>query len=372
MVRKFTCLFIAISISIAAQAKYTPEEYINTFKDLAITEMHRVKIPASITLAQACLESGYGNSWLTVKGKNHFGIKCHKSWEGARLYYDDDAKNECFRHYDDDYQSFIDHSEFLTKRGRYAFLFELDMYDYKAWAKGLKKAGYATDPNYAKRLIYLIEKYNLAQYDQAELPMISTNTEPEEEEHPLHDEVVEFKMNDIRAIKFNSAYTLEEIAKKNEIGVNRLMRYNDITDPSQIQEGMNIFLQPKRRYGNTRYHVVLENETMFMISQMHGIKLNMLYKRNQMVPGTEAETGEKLNLKGKRKVAPKLRTETSLYRKKDKALLEPKYHVVKSRESLTAIGRIYGISMPELKKINNLDSAMDIKKGMVIVVGFEA
>ena len=149
-----------------AEKRITREEYIETYKDDAIREMHRSGIPASITLAQGILESGDGNSPLAVYGKNHFGIKCHKGWKGKSMRLDDDEKNECFRKYNDVYDSYRDHSEFLSTRGRYSFLFELKITDYKGWAKGLKKAGYATNPKYPQLLIDLIEKNKLYEYDR--------------------------------------------------------------------------------------------------------------------------------------------------------------------------------------------------------------
>ncbi|GLB52810.1 hemagglutinin [Neptunitalea chrysea] len=144
----------------------TVEEYINVYKDIAMVEMQRYKIPASITLAQAVLESGSGKGDLTLKANNHFGIKCHKGWNGPSVTHDDDAKGECFRKYDHPSKSFEDHSNFLTTRSRYAFLFDLKPSDYKGWAKGLKKAGYATDPRYPNKLISIIERYHLYEYDK--------------------------------------------------------------------------------------------------------------------------------------------------------------------------------------------------------------
>lgn len=140
-------------------------DYIEEYNDIAITEMHRYNIPASITLAQGILESNSGRSRLTVKGNNHFGVKCHRSWKGKRIYHDDDARQECFRKYEHPLSSFRDHSLFLYDRKRYAALFDLKLTNYKGWAKGLKKAGYATDPKYPKKLISLIELYELHKFD---------------------------------------------------------------------------------------------------------------------------------------------------------------------------------------------------------------
>lgn len=158
-------VFCTTSVILLAQSK-SRSQYIEEYHELAIKEMNRVGIPASITLAQGMLESGNGNSTLARKSNNHFGIKCHNDWKGKRVYHDDDRKGECFRKYKTVYQSYIDHSDFLTGKQRYASLFELKTTDYKGWAKGLKKAGYATDPKYAHRLIEIIEENNLDRFDR--------------------------------------------------------------------------------------------------------------------------------------------------------------------------------------------------------------
>ena len=166
--RKLYLLFLLLPLASMAQ-RITPEDYIETYKDIAMQEMREHKIPASITLAQGLLESGAGNSALAREAKNHFGIKCHKGWEGDTYIMDDDEKNECFRKYDNAEASFRDHSEFLCGRSRYAALFELEITDYEGWAKGLKAAGYATNPKYAQLLIDRIKLYDLTKYDQIAL-----------------------------------------------------------------------------------------------------------------------------------------------------------------------------------------------------------
>ncbi|MGD2034569.1 MAG: glucosaminidase domain-containing protein, partial [Bacteroidales bacterium] len=166
---KKTVLIISLLFPLAAAAqngrKMTRSEYIETYKELAMREMETHGIPASITLAQGILESGDGNSTLARRANNHFGIKCH-DWKGKSIKHDDDARNECFRKYKSAEESYEDHSEFLSTRGRYSFLFEYEQDDYKAWAKGLKKAGYATSPTYSKALIKVIEENQLFTYDQ--------------------------------------------------------------------------------------------------------------------------------------------------------------------------------------------------------------
>ena len=158
-------VFVALLLPGVSNAQTAQEKYISTYADLAVQEMYRSGVPASITLAQGMLESGNGRSELAQKSNNHFGIKCHNNWSGERVYHDDDAKGECFRKYSHPYQSYRDHSDFLRYRDRYKFLFDLKTTDYKGWAYGLKQAGYATDPNYATKLIKIIEDYKLYQYD---------------------------------------------------------------------------------------------------------------------------------------------------------------------------------------------------------------
>ena len=159
----FLLLFLLLGLSVFSQSK--TDLYIEKYADLAVSEMNEFGVPASITLSQGILESGNGESYLATQGNNHFGIKCH-GWEGAEIYADDDAENECFRKYKKAKQSYRDHSLFLSKRGRYSSLFELELTDYKGWAKGLKKAGYATSPTYAEKLISIIERYDLHQFDK--------------------------------------------------------------------------------------------------------------------------------------------------------------------------------------------------------------
>ena len=156
-------IFLVFVISVSAQNKTL--KYIAKYSDVAVLEMNKYKIPASITLAQGILESGSGESRLAIKGNNHFGIKCHDDWRGKIIIQDDDRARECFRKYSNVADSYRDHSRFLTERGRYSFLFEYNQDDYKKWARGLKKAGYATNPKYASLLINLIEKYNLTRFD---------------------------------------------------------------------------------------------------------------------------------------------------------------------------------------------------------------
>jgi len=195
--------------------------YIGNYKDIAIDKMVNYKIPASITLAQGILESGNGLSTLAKKSNNHFGIKCHSGWKGKKVYHDDDKRGECFRKYDNPEGSFNDHSKFLTGRGRYEFLFDLDPDDYKGWAKGLKKAGYATDRKYPKKLIAFIENFQLYKYD--ELVLDEKGYKRAKKEMPLasNDSAETF-------IVVSKGDTLYSISRNNNISVEELKRLNGL------------------------------------------------------------------------------------------------------------------------------------------------
>lgn len=203
-------------------------DYIETYKDIAIKKMEEYKIPASITLAQGILESGNGLSELTKKANNHFGIKCHSTWNGKKVYHDDDKRNECFRKYPSAEGSFDDHSLFLTRRGRYEFLFELRPDDYKGWAKGLKKAGYATDRKYPRKLISFIENFELYAYDELVLDERayhrSLKSSPDSR-RPLEEEVVTQKT---QWYKVEKGDTLYSISRRYGLSVEELKRLNGL------------------------------------------------------------------------------------------------------------------------------------------------
>ena len=284
-----------------AERRITRDEYIETYKDDAIREMMKSGVPASITLAQGILESGDGNSPLAVYGKNHFGVKCHSGWTGESMRLDDDAKDECFRKYETVYESYRDHSDFLVTRSRYDFLFDLKITDYKGWAKGLKKAGYATNPKYADMLIMLIEKNDLNQYDNyAKVPprklskkrssklLASTNARTIK----LH--------NHIKYIMVKEGDTFYRIAQDFEMNLWQLYKYNDLNKGDVLKVGDVIYLQPKRNKSKEKFHTVRQGETMRDISQMYGVKLKKLYKKNLLIVGTQPNVGDKIFLKNKK------------------------------------------------------------------------
>lgn len=281
-----------------AEPKMTPEKYIESFKDEAIKEMLMYNIPASITLAQGMLESGNGNSDLAVYANNHFGIKCHKEWDGPTFIKDDDAKDECFRKYTSVLDSYTDHSQFLKTRSRYASLFELKRTDYKGWAEGLKQAGYATDPKYTKRLIGLIEAYRLYEYDKLEgVPSISATAEkpaaaPERFETR---EILRFHL--IKYIIVKPGDSFYKISHDTQKDLWQLYKYNDLTEKDKLVAGQKLYLQPKRNKAKEPFHTVKKGETMHSISQLHGIKLKKLYRKNHMKPGQEPKAGDVLFLR---------------------------------------------------------------------------
>ena len=270
------------------------EEYIKKYKDVAIREMKLYGIPASITLAQGILESGSGESYLATNANNHFGIKCHTGWEGKRVYHDDDKKNECFRAYKDPDESFRDHSLFLKNRSRYAPLFEESPTDYKAWAKGLKKAGYATNPKYPQLLIDLIERHQLHQYD-----LDGYHAAPHGEEKAIAVALINVSTNGIKYIEVGPNESLETIALKTEVKMKKLLKYNDLSWDAKVTEGQRLYTQPKRKKAarEFRYHKVEAGEDMHSISQKFGIRLEYLYERNNMKVGEQPKVGTTLYLR---------------------------------------------------------------------------
>jgi len=288
----------------SAERRITREEYIEMYKDDAIHEMLKSGVPASITLAQGILESGNGNSPLAVYAKNHFGVKCHKGWTGESMLLDDDAKNECFRKYETVYESFKDHSDFLVTRSRYAFLFNLKRTDYKGWAKGLKKAGYATNPKYAKMLIVLIEKNNLSQYDNFEKVPPRKLAKKRKPSKGLAGRNISRKIklhNNIKYLKAKTGDTYSRIAKGNEMNLWQILKYNDLNKGDVLKGGDIIYLQPKKRKSKEAFHIVQKGENMRDISQLYGVKLKSLYKKNIMIIGTQPNVGDEIYLRKNKK-----------------------------------------------------------------------
>ena len=293
--------------------KMTRAQYIEKFAPTAVREMKATGIPASITLAQGCLESGNGNSSLAVKAHNHFGIKCHNNWKGKTFHQDDDARNECFRSYRSDDESFRDHSDFLRYRDRYAFLFDLEPTDYKGWAYGLKKAGYATAPTYATSLIQIIEEHELWRYDQLdaqarrELPPTPVQAEASETFRPLpgHRLYTASLSREIRTtngvpwIRARKGDSYAGLAREYDLFTRELLRFNDRSRRVDLQEGEVVYLEAKKRESapNLDKHVVEEGETMRDLAQRYAVKMKKLYQYNNLRPGSQPEPGTILLLR---------------------------------------------------------------------------
>ena len=253
-------------------------EYITGYSNIAITQMKKHKIPASITLAQGILESGSGNSYLARSSNNHFGIKCGSQWKGKISYHDDDKENECFRAYSVVKDSYLDHSVFLTSNQRYAFLFDLKENDYKAWARGLKKAGYATNPHYADRLIQLIEEEKLYVFDQLD-------NIPEKQSQPIQVMVREaFSINKTKVLRSKSGDTFYKLSLSTGITLRQLHKYNNSLEKLEnLKPGTPIYLESKKRRASGKKEIVLETATTLAeISQTEGVRLKSLMKINQI------------------------------------------------------------------------------------------
>ena len=284
----FKCIafgLLILSNSIFGQ-EISRKEYIEKYASLAVKQMHQYKIPASITLAQGILESNNGNSRLAVKANNHFGIKCH-GWEGKKIFADDDKKNECFRNYKNVLESFVDHSLFLNKYSRYEFLFNYKITDYKSWAKGLKKAGYATNTKYPELLIKIIEENKLYQFDRQKIDENLMSGKRNIYMHP----------NKIKYVISQNQETYETIAKSLNIKLKQILKYNDDNKLSVLKVGTKVFIQPKRNRSKQRTHVVNKGEDLRSISQTYGIKMKSLKKRNELILNNGLNNGDKLRLR---------------------------------------------------------------------------
>lgn len=324
-------LFIAFGFAASAQTKMTNQDYIDKYYSIAVRKMVEYKIPASITLAQGILESGSGNSKLAQNANNHFGIKCHSDWTGKGYYMDDDAEDECFRVYDSPEQSYNDHSEFLTSRARYKFLFtDYQIDDYKGWANGLKQAGYATNPKYPELLISLIERNELTKYDKMglddilEIPLVANNSADgdadamlPENSYYIDGKKDVFIYNRAKTVKSKGRQILA-IATEYDLDVDLLMKYNDIHKGYTFEPNQFVYLQPKRKKGTKTTHVVQEGETMWEISQLYAIKMDKLYKKNNMVFDKQAKPGEVIYLKKKRDDNPAIYTYKEVVEEKNR------------------------------------------------------
>ena len=314
-------VFFCCGISLSAQVSYRSAEtieYIERFHRTAIREMYLYNIPASITLAQGILESGSGRSPLAVSANNHYGIKCTDDYKGKRYHQDDDRRHECFRVYANPEQSFRDHSLFLL-RPHYADLFKLRITDYKGWAKGLKKAGYATNPKYPDLLIEVIEQNYLDIYDRNlekflsrdgsldDSPSVrkseprkqpekkpSKDVSPKGTDKPSADGGFE-RINGLKCVRVKHGDTFYSLSKRAGISVDKLRAYNDFPSNYVLKSGEYVFFQPKKRAASkATVHRVVKGDTWLSVSQKYGVRLDDLKKMNRKVP---FRVGAKLRLK---------------------------------------------------------------------------
>jgi LysM repeat protein len=298
--------------AIAATAQFTPEDYISMYKDAAIVEMKRSGVPASITLAQGILETESGNSELVLKSNNHFGIKCKKDWTGESVTHTDDAPNECFRKYPSALESYKDHSDYLKTAPRYASLFELEKTDYKGWAFGLKRAGYATNPRYPQILISNIEKYNLIQYDTATVydstavvgsPLTDSARAAIVKARPIPinsnlrkaiDE--KRKFNGLKAVFVSKGTSLLAIASAAEIDLPKLMEFNDLQSEGLLPTDQIVYLEKKNKQAKLKEYTTEFDEPLYDISQSLGVQVKQLQTLNNLAAGSIVKKGTTIKL----------------------------------------------------------------------------
>ncbi len=306
-----TTTFILVASFLKAQ-DISVEEYISTYRNVAVAEMKRSGIPASVTLAQGILETEHGNSELVKKSNNHFGIKCKSTWTGESVTHTDDAPNECFRKYPNAADSYKDHSDYLKTSPRYASLFQLDPSDYKGWAHGLKHAGYATNPRYPQIVISNIEKYNLQQYDTISGEMgndmaVTKNVEDEsvlknatlvsDNEEIKNALKANSKFNKLKALYASKGTSLLAIATAADIDLVKLLDYNDLKTDGLLKEDQLIYLEKKNKQGNRDFSTSLQNETLRDVAQNNGVQLKSLMQINNMNESEIVKRGTKIKLR---------------------------------------------------------------------------
>jgi len=319
-------LVTILATAARAQNNIQINQYINTYKSLAMAEMQRTGVPASIILAQGIHETQAGTSDLVIASNNHFGIKCKDSWKGAVVYHDDDARAECFRSYVSAEDSYRDHSDFLAASPRYAFLFKLSPENYEGWAYGLKKAGYATNVKYSQILIKLINDYDLQRYDLialGKLPpennLASAPLNPSADSTDALQTTASavaypegtFEINGAKVVYVSAGVSLLSISGKYDIPLARLLEFNDMHQEDVLASAQLVFLQRKRKIGASELHVVMPGETLYGICQSEGIRYESLLEYNRLRPGEEPAAGEKLNLQTAVSGKPALRNQSS-------------------------------------------------------------
>ena len=398
---QYVIVFVLLTFGAFSASGQDRYEYINKFERIAMAEMQRAGIPASIKIAQGILESNAGASMLAERANNHFGIKCGGNWRGRSMYKQDDDRNangklvkSCFRWFDSPEESYIAHSDFLkdpSKSARYGFLFELDPTDYRGWAYGLKRAGYATNPNYPKLLIRIIEEYSLAELDRRAMKGLA-DVPSEDPTGPIAREIVaniraypaEYH-NDVKAVVAYEGDTPASLAARLDVPVRKILKYNaTVNAPSDsFEEGQHVYLKPKKGAfrGDQLYHLVKAGETMADVSDRYGVKLKKLYKRNGMIEGSEPAAGQRIILSGKndrdvKTQDPEAELPEILPEKKEAKIdkipsqavdlpksqsesgpgevVDKPVYVVQKSDTLYQIARLHGLTVAQLKKMNNL------------------
>lgn len=378
-------------------------DYINTYKELAIREMQRSGVPASITLAQGIHETMAGKSDLVLRSNNHFGIKCRAEWTGEKVYHDDDARGECFRSYPSAADSYSDHSDFLRKGQRYAFLFQIDATNYSDWAYGLRKAGYATNIKYSQILIKYIEDYNLQQYTLIAMGKISPNDEilagngkpltigngvairdigvPAVAKPAMNYPAGEFKINDTRVLFAKAGTSFLAIAEQYDVKLKHLLDFNDLDDEGDgvLKQDQLIFLQRKRKTGAAEFHEVQPGESLYDIAQAEGIRLESLISYNLLQDQPVPAVGEKLYLQTKAPARPRLAEEvvntapkpvvapTDQITAANSSAVTASLHIVRDKETLYSIAKRYSITVEQLRQWNKL-AGNDLKTGQELVI----
>ena len=385
-------MLISLSDFVAvAQSPQAVIDYVEKYKTIAIEEMNTYGIPASVTLAQGIHESGCGMSVLAIKSNNHFGIKCHNEWNGEKYHHDDDAPQECFRVYNCPEESFRDHSDFLKNRTRYALLFKLDISDYRSWARGLKAAGYATNPHYPEIIIKLIEDFNLYKYDkggsqavaEARLkdnkPLLNAiaqqaiEKEMEKQVDLSKYNIVELHINGTKAVSYKNTIPIAAVAQKYGLTVAQLYALNDLNTKGKFKEDEPIYVEKKKAETSYQQYEVAEGETMRDVAQKFGVALVELYKRNGITSGCEPVAGEVVVLRGKREVPMRFRVVSNsptVTTTPENKTAETKCHRVGDSDTLYSISKQYKVGVDTLIKINNLKDN-DIKVGQTIIVSLE-
>ena len=375
-------------------------QYIDRFYPIAVAEMERSGIPASIKLAQGILESAVGKSGLATNANNHFGIKCGSGWDGEGYYLKDDDRDadgnlieSCFRVFESPEESYIAHTEFLrdpNKAYRYGSLFEFSNTDYENWAHGLKEAGYATNPDYPNLLIGIINNNNLTQYDlltKADLDQAFVTNYPKERDKIINKKYTKITMfNDVESALAREGETPVDISQRFNIPTKLIVKYNEIEGVKIFKENERVFLQNKRtKYkGKTKFHRVQRGESMYDIGQQYGIKTQWLYWRNRMEADTEPAPGQQLKLKGWNfngveilpvGTDPHTDNETDTEQNEDDGFLDEIVppsaqkitHTVQGGDTLYGIAKKYGVPVSKIKELNNLsDNNLIIGQELII------